>query len=172
MRLYLLRHAEAEAEAPEDALRELTEMGWAQAQAVADWLQTQVAGRATLLASPLLRAQQTASVVRQALNLDAPETVDALVPEGDILQAEQAISRALHGGCDELIVVSHMPLLPSLASWLEEGVLSMGASFALAEVRVYEAEIVAPGVMQAAGGFQPEETTRALSELMSLISRF
>lgn len=172
MRLYLLRHAEAEADAPEDALRELTEMGWAQAEAVADWLLTQVAGRAGLIVSPLLRAQQTASVVRQALHLGESEVIEALSPEGDILQAEQAISRVLHSGHDEIIVVSHMPLLASLASWLEEGVLAMGESFALAELRVFEAEIVAPGVMQRAGGFQPEETTRALGELMALISRF
>ena len=170
MRLCLLRHAEAAAH-EDDAARELTELGWAQAQAVAEWLAEQADGRVAVIASPLLRAQQTAGVVQQALALDRVDTLDALVPEGDILQAEHQLSLAL-GDLDMLVVVSHMPLLATLASWLEEGVLGVGEAFSLAEVRVFDAEVVAPGICQRVDAFRPEETTRALSELVAMIGRF
>lgn len=51
MRLYLLRHAEAAANA-DDAARELTELGWAQAQLVADWLCQQVSGPVHMSPAP------------------------------------------------------------------------------------------------------------------------
>lgn len=172
MRLYLLRHAEAAADAPEDSLRELTELGWAQAQSVADWLCQQVSGRTYLMASPLLRARQTASVVQQMLGLPDAEILDVLTPEGDPLRAEQAISLAVRADVDDLIVVSHMPLIASLQSWLEEGVLTSGSPFSLAEVRVLEAEVLAPGLGRRCAEFLPEEANRALgADLRALITR-
>jgi len=171
MRLYLLRHAEAEAEASEDELRELTELGWAQAQAAADWLGRQVCGPTRLVASPFCRARQTASVVQQALGLDALDILDVLAPEGDPLRAEQAISLIMREHVEELVVVSHMPLIASLQSWLEEGLLTSGEPFSLAEIRVLEAGVMAPGLGQRLEGFLPEEANKALSDLRSLISR-
>lgn len=171
MRLYLLRHAEAEAEAREDDLRELTELGWAQAQASADWLCQQVAGPARLVASPLCRARQTARVVQQTLGLSGVDILDTLSPEGDPLRAEQALSLILRESVEELIVVSHMPLIASLQSWVAEGLLTSGEPFSLAEVRVLEADVMAPGLGRHVGGFLPEETNKALADLRSLISR-
>lgn len=171
MRLYLLRHAEAEPEARADDLRELTELGWAQAQAAADWLCQQVSGPVRLIASPLCRARQTARVVQQALALDDAEILDALSPEGDPLRAEQAISLIMREGVEELVVVSHMPLIASLQSWLEEGLLTTGEPFSLAEIRVLEAAVMAPGLGQRCGGFVPEDSNKALADLRALISR-
>ncbi len=171
MRLYLLRHAEAEAEAREDDLRELTELGWAQAQAAADWLCQQVSGPTRLIASPLCRARQTARVVQQTLGLKEVDILEVLSPEGDPLRAEQAISLIMRESVEELIVVSHMPLIASLQSWLEEGLLTTGEPFSLAEIRVMEAGVFAPGLGVRCGGFAPEETNKALADLRALISR-
>lgn len=171
MRLYLLRHAEAEAEAREDDLRELTELGWAQAQAAADWLSQQLTGPTRLIASPLCRARQTARVVQQTLGLQALDILEVLSPEGDPLRAEQAISLIMRETVEELIVVSHMPLIASLQSWLEEGLLTTGEPFSLAEIRVLEAGVFAPGLGVRCTGFIPEETNKALADLRALISR-
>lgn len=171
MRLYLLRHAEAEAEAREDDLRELTELGWAQAQASADWLCQQISSPARLIASPLCRARQTARVVQQTMGLESVDILEVLSPEGDPLRAEQALSLILRESVEELIVVSHMPLIASLHSWLEEGLLTTGEPFSLAEVRVLEAGVMAPGLGQRISGFVPEDTNKALADLRALISR-
>ena len=79
----------------------------AQAEAAADWLCGQIAGPVRLVCSPLLRARQTASVVQQTLGLGEPEQLEALVPEGDPLRAEQALSLILREQAEELVVVSH-----------------------------------------------------------------
>lgn len=171
MRLYLLRHAEAAANA-DDAARELTELGWAQAQLVADWLCQQVSGPVHIVASPLLRAQQTASVMKQALGLLRLETHDELSPDGDMLRAEQVLSLAVRDGVEDLVVVSHMPLIASLSQWLSEGVLGTGEAFALAEVRVLEAQVLAPGIASVVDAYVPPDTSTALQELRALLSRF
>ena len=171
MRLYLIRHAEAAAH-EDDSARELTELGWAQAQLTADWLCTQVSGPVQLLASPLLRAQQTASVMQQAFGLLQFETHDELASDGDMLRAEHVLSLALRDGIDELIVVSHMPLIASLCQWLSEGVLSTGEAFGLAEVRVLEAQVIAPGIATEITRYTPPESSNALQDLRALLSRF
>jgi len=93
-------------------------------------------------------------------------------PDGDILRAEQVLSLALRAGVDELIVVSHMPLIASLSQWLSEGVLSTGEPFALAEVRVLEAQVMAPGIATVVAQFVPPESNNALQELRAMLARF
>lgn len=171
MRVYLLRHAEAEPEAASDDLRELTDLGWAQAEAAADWLCGQIAGPVKLVCSPLLRARQTASVVQQTLGLGEPEQLEALVPEGDPLRAEQALSLILREQAEELVVVSHMPLIASLQSWIEEGILTTGEPFSLSEMRVIEADVLAPGLGRPAGRFLPDEGQGAIADLRALLAR-
>lgn len=171
MRLYLVRHAEAEAEAADDSLRNLTESGWAQAQAVADWLCGQVVHPARVLASPYLRAQQTALVIQESLHLPAVISDELIVPEGDIVRAEQLISGRLREHDEELIVVSHMPLIASLCNWLQEGVMGIGESFALAEVRVLEAEVMAPGLGRVCTTYLPTSGDRPAVEWRSLIPK-
>jgi phosphohistidine phosphatase len=59
MDLILWRHAEA-ADGTPDAARELTQKGLKQAQCMAAWLRIHVTGPVHVLASPAIRAQQTA----------------------------------------------------------------------------------------------------------------
>ena len=67
MRLWLLRHGEAEPQAASDAARELTAHGRKEVQQAA----AQLAGRplTAIVASPYVRAQQTAELVRSELGL-------------------------------------------------------------------------------------------------------
>lgn len=173
MRLYLVRHAEAEPMAEDDSERALTELGMAQAQDVADWLCRQVSAPVQIFCSPYLRARQTAEILQQALAVPVLTQVDELIPEGDLLRAEQSISLAMQGGAEELVVVSHMPLLATLESWLVEGVLGTGRPFSLAEVRISTGDMLAPGLLTREEGFVPETEpgNGALEELKALLAR-
>lgn len=171
MRLYLLRHADAAFEAERDELRPLTERGWAQAQNVADWLCSQASGQVRVATSPLLRAQQTASVVSQALGLEPALQVPELAPDGDPLRAETALSLLAGDGVEDFIVVSHMPLIASLYAWIAEGTLITGDAYDLAEVRVLALDIIAPGLGQVDGCYRPE-IAEASGDLRSFMTRF
>lgn len=170
MRLYLLRHADAALEAERDELRPLTERGWAQAEDVAKWLCGQVSGPVRVLCSPLLRAQQTASSVCLALGVAEVVEVAELSPEGDPLRAETALSLHAGDGIEDLVVVSHMPLIASLYAWIAEATLTTGMPYGLAEVRVLTLEIIAPGLGQIDGDYRPD-VTEPTGELRRLMTR-
>ena len=63
MKLWVLRHGQAEARAATDAQRPLTETGRQEALRMGEHLQGETLE--VILASPYLRAQQTAELVRQ-----------------------------------------------------------------------------------------------------------
>lgn len=159
--------------AAHDSERALTEPGIAQAQAVADWLCRQVSAPVKILCSPYLRARQTAEILQQALIVPVLTQVGELIPEGDPLRVEQAISLAMQSGAEELVVVSHMPLLATLESWLVEGTLGTGQPFSLAEVRISTGDMLAPGLLTREASFVPaiESGNGALDELKALLAR-
>lgn len=99
MQLILWRHAEAEDGGANDLERRLSANGRAQAQRVSGWLRKHLPESYTVVASPAVRAQQTA----EALN--APILTDKRLAPGasvsDILQAAQA------GGV--VVLVGHQP---------------------------------------------------------------
>jgi phosphohistidine phosphatase len=66
MELILWRHADAE-DGADDLARRLTSRGEAQAAAMAAWLRAHLSGSYTLLASPAVRAQQTAAALGAAI---------------------------------------------------------------------------------------------------------
>ena len=83
MKLWLLRHGEAEAIARTDAQRELTPHGRKEAKQSAKHLPPQ--GVSKIVASPYVRAQQTAQIVCEVLaHHPVIETVDWLTPDGDL----------------------------------------------------------------------------------------
>jgi phosphohistidine phosphatase len=69
MNLYLLRHAEAEAEAASDRERRLTDRGREQARTVARFCARHDLYPERILTSPMIRAQQTAQIVADALKI-------------------------------------------------------------------------------------------------------
>ena len=116
MKLWVLRHGEAVpyGSCP-DSERELTEHGREEALRSA----AQLIGQpiTAIYASPYLRAQQTAQIVREALGFE-PEirTVEWLTPEVDPDKvADQLVS------VSNVLLVSHNPLVGNLLSYLQHG---------------------------------------------------
>jgi phosphohistidine phosphatase len=116
MDLILWRHAEAHDEAPEgDLARALTPRGHKQAERMAHWLNQRLPHRLRVLASPAVRAQQTAAALERKFR-----TVDALGPDSDV----QALLQAARwpDGSEPVLVVGHQPTLGHAVAWLLGGV--------------------------------------------------
>lgn len=155
MNIVLVRHGEAVSFATDDASRALTARGLVQAHATADWLLRELEGKgaAKLLASPYRRAQETASVIGGLLGVPV-HTLAAITPEDDPRLALAAIEREA-AGVEVVLVISHMPLVATLATWLESGVLASGRGFGLAEARILEAELPGPGLATLRSSYLP-----------------
>jgi len=117
MKLWLLRHGEAEARAPSDEVRELTAVG--RAEVLRSALQLQGAELELILASPYVRAQQTAALVQQQLAWPG-ELCNApwATPDGE---PERALAELSQLGVKELLLVTHNPFVGELAGWLQQG---------------------------------------------------
>ena len=70
MKLYILRHADADTEASSDAARELSEKGREQAKKVAHFCALHGIRPEVVFSSPLTRAQQTAKPVAKELGIE------------------------------------------------------------------------------------------------------
>ena len=116
--LYLVRHGEA-GFAATDAQRPLTDRGRAHVEEVAKrFVEQQMPLPAMILASPLLRAQQTAEIWAAVLgNAVKIVTEPMVVPEGNII----SFSRKLADQDQPWLVASHFPFVPGLASYLLAG---------------------------------------------------
>ena len=115
MKVWILRHGEAQAHARTDAERNLTEHGRAEVLRSAAHLIGQPLG--AIIASPYVRAQQTAQLVRDVLGFQ-PEilTVPWLTPDEDVRQVLKKLDTD-----DDVLLVSHQPLVGSLISFLQHG---------------------------------------------------
>lgn len=153
MRLVLIRHAEAEGMRTSDAERALTAHGHEQAAQTAAWLATALGNaKPQLLVSPYKRAQQTAAAITRTLQIESL-FLDEITPDVDPRRALRAIEECVQA--DTVIVVTHMPLVAALASWLESGALSAGRGFMLAEARVLEAEVLGASTAQLRAHYFP-----------------
>ncbi|AIG05546.1 putative phosphohistidine phosphatase [Pseudomonas fluorescens] len=115
MKLWVLRHGEAESHAPSDAQRNLTERGREEVLHSAAHLIGQPIS--AIIASPYVRAQQTAQLVSEALGF-VPEvrTVPWLTPDGNPLHVLEKLDTD-----DNVLLVSHQPLVGNLISFLQHG---------------------------------------------------
>jgi len=115
MHLYILRHADADTEAPSDAERALSEKGEDQAARVARFCEKNGIKPAAILASPLRRAQQTGKLVAEKLGVElvtAPWL--ACGAKHATVLAELAGRRKLAS----VMLVGHEPDLSSLVTHL------------------------------------------------------
>lgn len=99
--IWLLRHGDASDDAPDDASRELTGKGRAQAEAAGGALAALGVSLDACLTSPKVRARDTALIACERLG-PSPETVDAL-RGGDFDLDELAAGRG------EVLLVGHEP---------------------------------------------------------------
>ncbi|MFK8329923.1 phosphohistidine phosphatase SixA [Pseudomonas sp. BJa5] len=117
MKLWVLRHGQAEPQARTDAERNLTAHGREQVLHSAALLLGQPPQ--VILASPYVRAQQTAALVHEALGFDKPvQTVPWLTPDTD---PQKVIGELDKLGLDQVLVVSHQPLVSALVGLLLHG---------------------------------------------------
>ena len=108
MDLILWRHADAE-DGADDMARRLTPKGEQQAAAMASWLRAHLARDFVVLASPAVRAQQTAAALGAKVI-----TEKALAPGA----SPAAIAKAAQGHKGTVIVVGHQPDLGRAAAKL------------------------------------------------------
>lgn len=143
MKIWLLRHGEAEPRARTDAQRCLTEAGRNEVRRSAAHL----AGRPlqAILSSPYLRAQQTAELVREVLGFSGDvEVVPWATPESDVDEAMLYLARRSES---DLLLVTHQPLVGALGGWLVNGLRSASVPMATASLAELEGEGVAAGLM-------------------------
>lgn len=143
MRLWLLRHGEAEPHARTDAERELTRHGRKDVLHSA----AQLAGRplGAILASPYVRAQQTAELVRDALGFrSAIGTAPWLTPDSD---PREALNFLAERGEQDLLLVTHNPFVSDLAGLLIHGHRQDPLPMATASLAELEGDLLVPGLM-------------------------
>ncbi|EZQ19913.1 phosphohistidine phosphatase SixA [Pseudomonas sp. G11-1] len=117
MKMWILRHGQAEPSAASDAERRLTDTGREEVTDMAGLLAGH--GLEAIIASPYRRAQQTAELMRRELGFRRSIiTVDWLTPDSDPLAALDELADRVEG---EVLLVSHQPLVGQLLSLLVDG---------------------------------------------------
>jgi len=143
VKLWVLRHGEAELRANSDAERRLTAHGREQVVRSAAHLLGQPLQ--AIIASPYVRAQQTAALVHETLGFAEPlRTVPWLTPEADVQQVIGAIERL---GLEHVLLVSHQPLVGNLVGLLQHGHLQQPAAMSTASLAELEGEWPLAGLM-------------------------
>lgn len=156
MRLAIVRHGEAQAftGGATDAARQLTPAGGADVDRLGGWLAERDIGVWRIIASPYVRAQQTA--VRLAVQLgydNGIETEPCLQPD---TRPAAAIERIAAVGADTVLLVSHQPLVGRLLKLLVSG--DDLPVFAPACCAVVEADVMAAGCASLISFTRPEDT--------------
>lgn len=152
MKLWLLRHGEAEPSRGRDAERALTEHGRQQVQVMTRHLAGQPLTQ--VLCSPYARARQTTSLVLDALEMEqSPLVVPWLTPDEQV----QTVVRMLDGQASgDILLVSHQPLLGLLGSWLCEGNLTRPLPLGTASLACLEGDFIAAGLMSLVALYHPQ----------------
>ncbi|MGB1297001.1 MAG: phosphohistidine phosphatase SixA [Psychrobium sp.] len=123
MKLYIMRHGQAQITAPSDSARQLTPQGHQETEIMAKWLATKEQFFSASFVSPYCRAQQTIEIVSREFKMSEHHLVlDELTPEanpqtcGDTLLAYCAQYKT-----ENALVVSHLPLVGLLVNDLCRG---------------------------------------------------
>lgn len=115
MKLFIMRHGQAESFASSDAERALSNAGCAEVRRVAQKSANELAAVEKLVVSPLRRAQQTADLVAEVLAPVPRETSDLLLPESSPSHVLELLSRQTES---TVMLVSHQPLVGELVNGL------------------------------------------------------
>lgn len=151
MKLWILRHGEAQYRARTDAERELTSNGREEVLSSAAHLLGQPLR--WIIASPYVRARQTADIVRQALGFaDSVVTVPWLTPDSDPRRALENLD--LYAS-DDVLLVSHQPLVGALIGLAVHGNLQQAEPMHTASLAELEADFPLAGAMSLVGVRHP-----------------
>jgi phosphohistidine phosphatase len=149
MQLTLVRHGEA---APpvngNDSKRPLTERGHQQAEQTAQYLKDLIKPE-VFVVSPLLRAQETLAHLQHYFK-DVPVVIcNTIKPDDDAQVAVEWLSQLPY---ESIAVVCHMNVVAHIAATLVEESFQ---PYALAEARIYEQAVIAPGLSTQLKSFIP-----------------
>jgi len=146
MKVWVLRHGEAEPYGSRpDSERALTAHGREEAlRSAAELIGQPISA---IYASPYLRAQQTAQLVREALGFE-PEirTVEWLTPDN----RPQAVAEQLVS-VDYALLVSHNPLVGNLLGYLQHGHVQQPEAVKTAGLAELEGDLPLAGAMKLNG---------------------
>ena len=132
LRLFLIRHADAESGEP-DELRRLSPEGRDQAKALGRRLAGEGVRPDALLTSPLLRARETGEALAEALACTS-EPSDALAPGASATTVREAVE----GRGETVIVVGHQPDCSQIAAELGDGTEPRFPPAGMAELQLSE----------------------------------
>ncbi|MCG7531715.1 phosphohistidine phosphatase SixA [Psychrobium sp. MM17-31] len=123
MKLYIMRHGQAQITASSDSARQLTPQGHQETEIMAKWLRSNEQGFDLTFVSPYVRAKQTFdNVINEFVMPEHHYELDELTPDsnpqmcGDALLAYCAQHKA-----NSALVVSHLPLVGLLVNDLCRG---------------------------------------------------
>jgi phosphohistidine phosphatase len=122
MDVYILRHGKAESAGPGtgDSDRRLTEKGREEIASAGRWIASQGIRFELIAASPLVRAQETAKIIADALGQrDCLVTWKVLAPGGNPDMVCHVIGK--HKDAQAILLVGHEPLLSALISRIISG---------------------------------------------------
>lgn len=140
MLLYLLRHAEAEPHRPDDFSRSLTENGEKQSRKVGKLMADRGMTPDVILASPVLRATQTATIVARELGSASPTEVPWLACG---MNPERALAElAGYAKLDSVMIVGHKPDFSALVAHLLD--LGSAASVTISKASLTGIEMSRP----------------------------
>lgn len=149
MKICIVRHGSAVPGAVDDHSRTLTEKGHHQAAQAGKWLQSQAFDQAACWASPYQRTLQTAEHVAAATGYSV-QADHLLTPDGNITELVDQLQQRHQ----DVILVSHLPLVGHLASYLIDGEVR-DQPWSLAECWLLEGDIAGPGCMSVIGMWYP-----------------
>jgi len=141
VKICIVRHGSAVAGTVNDQNRSLTEKGTMQTEMAGKWLQTQTLTDPLCWHSPFLRTRQTAGNIILAGDYTSEEHSE-LTPDGSI----NALVDDLQKLQRDVILVSHLPLVGHLASYLVDGEIR-DQPWSPAECWLLEGDIAGPGCM-------------------------
>ena len=115
MKIFIMRHGEAEVRAKSDQTRHLTAYGIKQAFAQGQWLKTHLESTALerVIVSPYIRTQETFEQVNQAFNGELSskmETWEGITPYGNAETVADYFSVLRDEGLTSVLMISHLPL--------------------------------------------------------------
>ncbi len=149
MKLFILRHGEAEAMMSRDEERQLTDRGRADVDRVIASRAQELSVVERVLVSPYIRAQQTADIVEKHLEGTPRHTTPYLVPESNPIELIRWLSTQCFGDLElnAILLVSHQPLVGTLVNELSGDPMGMH-SMGTANLASLDAEVLAYGLAE------------------------
>jgi phosphohistidine phosphatase len=142
--VWILRHGQAATQARTDAERELTAKGREEVLRSAAHLMGQPLQR--IIASPYVRAQQTAELVRQAVGFTGSIlTVPWLTPDSN---PRRVLDELEAYNAEDVLLVSHQPLVGALIGLAVHGSVQHAQCMHTASLAHLEADLPLAGGME------------------------